>query len=108
MSAQSLRELQDVVVRVSDLYAQRCDITRDKDWYALKLGEELGELNAEYLRLSGRGRKKGQTDVEIRANLGRECADVFAHLMLFAHDNGIDLEQELKDKWFKQLEKSDV
>ena len=106
MSGHSLKDLEEVVAKVSDLYAARCDIQRDKDWYALKLTEEVGELNAEYLRLSGRGRKKGLSDSEIRENLGRECADVLAHLMLFARDNGIDLEHELKAKWFKQLEKT--
>jgi NTP pyrophosphatase (non-canonical NTP hydrolase) len=107
MSENTIEHLTGKVVRVSDTYATRCDIRRDDDWYALKLVEEIGELNAEYLRLSGRGRKNGKSDDEIRADLGAECADVFAHLLLFAQRNKIDLEKELHKKWFVYLKDND-
>jgi len=107
MSENSIATLTRKVERVSETYANRCDIKRDDDWYALKLAEELGELNAEYLRLTGRGRKKDKSMAEIRSDLGAECADVLAHLLLFAKHNKIDLEQELRDKWFVYLDDDD-
>ncbi len=106
MNQFTLEQLTQKVAKVSDTYARRCD-SRDDDWYALKLAEELGELNAEYLKLSGRGRKKGKSESEVRTDLGHECADVLAHLLLFAKNNNIDLEKELHDKWFVYLDEND-
>ncbi|MGJ8528180.1 phosphoribosyl-ATP pyrophosphohydrolase [Maritalea sp.] len=107
MSESSLKMLTQKVIQVSDIYAARCDINRDDDWYALKLTEEFGEQNAEYLRMTGRARKKGMSSQDIQAAMGAECADVFAHLMLFAAHNGIDLEKELDAKWLSRLEHKD-
>ncbi|MCZ4272607.1 phosphoribosyl-ATP pyrophosphohydrolase [Maritalea porphyrae] len=107
MSGVPIDALSKKVALVSDRYAKRCDIRRDDDWYALKLVEEVGELNAEYLRLTGRGRTKGKTIPQIRDDLGAECADVLAHLLLFAQNNNIDLEKELREKWFVYLDKND-
>lgn len=107
MSDRTISALSAKVGRVSDIYAERCDIKRDDDWYVLKLVEELGELNAEYLRLTGRGRKKDKSMQEIKSDLGAECADVLAHLLLFANHNKIDLEQELREKWFVYLDNDD-
>ena len=44
------------VLRISDIYAAEHAIDRDRDWALLKLQEELGELTAEHLRLTGRAR----------------------------------------------------
>jgi len=107
MSEQSISELTAKAEKVSDIYAKRSEIHRDDDWYALKLVEEVGELNAEYLRLTGRGRRKGKSDSEIESDLGAECADVFAHLLLFAKNNNINLEKELHEKWFVYLDEND-
>ncbi len=101
--SRDLAGLGDLVARVSDIYAQRNDIARDDDWYLLKLQEELGELTAEYLKLSGRGRLKGAAPAEIRMALEDEAADVLAMLLLFAHNNRIDLEAALERKWFRHL-----
>ena len=57
MSA-DLATLSDKVAAVSDIYAQRNGIDRTDDWFLLKLQEELGELTAEYLKLSGRARAR--------------------------------------------------
>ncbi|MEP4037653.1 hypothetical protein [Pseudophaeobacter sp.] len=38
----TLEQLNDLVRRVSDLYAQRFQIDRDPAWYLGKLSEELG------------------------------------------------------------------
>ena len=59
--SRSLSELGELAARVSDIYAERNGIIRDQDWYILKLQEELGELTAEHLKASGRGRLKGAT-----------------------------------------------
>ena len=64
-----LEELQADVLRISDIYAAEHDIDRDGDWALLKLQEELGELTAEHLRLSGRAR--GEPDARA---LGDEAA----------------------------------
>lgn len=103
MSA-TLAELTAKVAEVSDIYAARCDIRRDDDWYALKLQEETGELIAEYLRGSGRGRVGERTSADIDAALADEAADLLAQLLLFARRNGIDLEAALQRKWFRYLD----
>jgi NTP pyrophosphatase (non-canonical NTP hydrolase) len=96
-----LAELAKKVERVSDIYAERCGIRRDDDWYALKLTEEAGELVAEYLRATGRGRER---DGAAEA-LADEAADLFAQVLLFCRHNGIDIESALERKWFKYLDK---
>ena len=101
--SRDLPELGHLVARVSDRYAELFDIARDDDWYLLKLQEELGELTAEYLRSSGRGRMKGADATTVRTALEDEAADVLAMLLLFARNNGIDLDAALDRKWFKYL-----
>ncbi len=101
--SRSLPELGALVAQVSDIYAERNDIARDNDWYMLKLQEELGELTAEYLRSSGRGRMKGADADAVRIALEDEAADVLAMLLLFARNSGIDLAAALERKWFKYL-----
>ena len=56
------KSLQADVLRISDLYAANHGIDRDRDWALLKLQEELGELTAEHLRLSGRARGAGDAE----------------------------------------------
>lgn len=99
----TLAELSDRVERVSAIYAERCEINRDADWYALKLQEEAGELIAEYLRGSGRGRVGERSPEVIRTALEDETADLMAQLLLFCRKNGIDVEQALARKWFTYL-----
>ncbi len=99
----TLAELAPLVAEVSDTYASRNGIRRDDDWYLLKLQEELGELTAEYLKATGRGRKKGAGASAIRQALEDEAADVLATLLLFARHNGVDLEAALERKWFQYL-----
>ena len=104
--SRSLSELSDLVAEVSDTYAARNDIARDADWYLLKIQEELGELAAEYLKTTGRGRLKGAGPAAIRQALEDEAADVLAMLLLFARDNRIDLDAALERKWFQYLGRS--
>lgn len=104
----TITELTERVEQVSAIYAERCDIRRDPDWYALKLQEETGELVAEYLRGSGRGRVGERSEATIRAALEDEAADVLAQLLLFCRHNRIDVEAALERKWFAHLKRLDV
>ena len=101
--SRTLAALTPLVAEVSDTYASRNAIARDDDWYLLKLQEELGELAAEYLKMTGRGRLKGADTATIRVALEDEAADVLAMLLLFARNNDIDLEAALERKWFQYL-----
>jgi NTP pyrophosphatase (non-canonical NTP hydrolase) len=101
--SRTLAELAPLLAEVSDTYAARNDIARDDDWYLLKLQEELGELTAEYLKTTGRGRLKGADGETIRQALEDETADVLAMLLLFARNNGVDLDAALDRKWFRYL-----
>lgn len=103
-SRAALDALTDAVAVVSDIYAMRCAIERDRDWFALKIAEEAGELLAEHLKLTGRGRRAGLSAAAMREALADEAADVFAMLLLYCRDNGIDLTEALNRKWFKYLD----
>lgn len=104
----TLAEICERVKAVSDIYAARFQIERDELWHIGKLTEELGELNAAFLQLAGRGRTKGLAPEELRRNLESEAADLLAHLLLFARQQKIDLEAALHNKWFSHLtEKTD-
>ena len=94
-----LTELQADVLRISDIYAREHAIDRDRDWALLKLQEELGELTAEHLRMSGRAR--GAADPKALAD---EAADVLGMLLIYCARAGVDLEQAMQRKWLKWLE----
>lgn len=94
-----LTGLQADVLRISDIYANAHGIDRDRDWALLKLQEELGELTAEHMRLSGRAR--GTPDAQA---LGDEAADVLGMLLIYCAGAGIDLEAAMRRKWLKWLE----
>ena len=97
--ALDLKALQDDVLRISDIYAAEHGIDRSGDWALLKLQEELGELTAEHLRVSGRAR--GQEDAQAQAD---EAADVLGMLLIYCDGAGIDLEAAMRRKWLKWLE----
>lgn len=94
-----IADLQADVLRISDIYAREHSIDRDRDWALLKLQEELGELTAEHLRLTGRAR--GAADASA---LGDEAADVLGMLLIYCDHAGIDLEAAMQRKWLKWLE----
>ncbi len=99
-----LKGLQADVLRISDLYAAEHGIDRSGDWAILKLQEELGELTAEHLRMSGRAR--GSADA---GKLGDEAADVLGMLLIYCDRAGIDLEAAMQRKWLHWLDpKTDV
>lgn len=91
------------VTRVSDTYAVRCDIARDRDWSALKLSEETGELIAAFLKTTGRGRRQDIAEADLRQGLEDEAADVLAMLLIFCREHEIDLVSALERKWFRYL-----
>ena len=95
----NLKDLQADVLRISDIYAAEHNIDRDRDWALLKLQEELGELTAEHLRLTGRAR--GAPDA---LALGDEAADVLGMLLIYCARAGVDLDQAMQRKWLKWLE----
>lgn len=95
----ALGQLSRHLSAVSDLYAATFDIERDDLWRLAKLTEELGEVSAAYLKLTGRGRVGGETEDALKAALSAEIADLFAHVILFAEHNQIDLAEALAQKW---------
>jgi NTP pyrophosphatase (non-canonical NTP hydrolase) len=101
--SRSLGELTALVAEVSDIYARLFEVDRNDDWLILKLQEELGELTAEHLRLTKRGRLKGQTLDEVEQSRADEAADLLAMLLLYARRHEIDLEAALDRKWFSYL-----
>ena len=98
-----LKGLQDSVLRISDIYARQHGIDRDKaasgDWALLKVQEELGELVAEHLRMTGRARGAADAD-----KLGDEAADVLGMLLIYCRAADIDIEQAMQRKWLHWLE----
>jgi len=98
-----LRRIQEKVEAVSRIYARNCDVRRDDDWYFLKMQEETGELLQAWLRLTSRGRHKGDTEAQIRLQREDELADCLAQVLLIAERFEIDVEKATERKWFKYL-----
>ncbi|WP_282091616.1 MazG nucleotide pyrophosphohydrolase domain-containing protein [Epibacterium ulvae] len=98
-----LKELSDLSQQVSDLYAARFGIERDATWHLAKLTEELGELQAAYLKMAGQARTTS-CPADLRRAMEDEAADVFAQLLLFADWQEIDLKEALRQKWAPYLE----
>lgn len=98
-----LHEIQQKVEAVSRIYAKNCDVRRDDDWYFLKMQEETGELLQAWLRWTGRGRQKGDTDAQVRQQLEDELADCLAQILLIAERFDVDVEKAAERKWFKYL-----
>ena len=94
----TLAQLSDLVRWVADLYAERFQIDRDPAWYLGKMSEELGEVNAAYLKSVGQGRGEGS-----RGDLEDEVADLFGFVLLFADWQGIDVATALQRKWGSYL-----
>jgi NTP pyrophosphatase (non-canonical NTP hydrolase) len=83
----------------SSRYAAEHAITRDADWYILKLQEEMGELTQAWNKASGRGRPRGASLEELRRSLADETADLLGHVLLFALHNDLDLAAAIERKW---------
>ena len=94
-----LKDLMMQFEAASATYAADHSLERDDDWFVLKLQEEMGELIQIWNRVTGRGRRKGMTDMEVATALADETADVLGHVLLFAHRNGLDLAAAIERKW---------
>jgi len=101
-----VQELTQNLSAISDLYSKRFSIERTPEWYLIKIQEELGELSSSFLKMTGRARTEGVSDNELRKNFEDEIADVLAMTMLFAKNQGVDIEKALQQKWYKHLEGS--
>jgi len=101
--SRTLVDLQADCEAVSRVYEARCAFDRDDDWQLLKLQEEAGELVSAYLRLTGRGRPKGDGVDEIRRQFEDELADCLAQVLLIAERFDVDLERAIERKWLPHL-----
>lgn len=99
-----LQELTEKARIVMEMYKKEFpDVKVDRDYFPFKTTEEWGECLQVYLMLTDRGRQKGKNKEEIRELFSEEFADVFAFLLLFAENEGIDIIQSLEKKWFARL-----
>lgn len=106
MEKSEIQALTAKVKEVIRLYKEQYpDVQMDRDYIPLKITEEWGECLQAFLMLSDRGRQKGKSKDEIRAELEKEMADVFGYLLAFADAEGIDLPRALERKWFAYLKK---
>ena len=96
-----IQKTKEVMVKYSEEYPE---IKVDRDYYAFKLNEELGECIQSYLMLTDRGRQKDMNKDEIKKLLSDEIADVFGFLILFAENEGVNLESAIAKKWFSRLD----
>jgi NTP pyrophosphatase (non-canonical NTP hydrolase) len=83
----------------SATYVAANGITRDPDWFLLKLQEELGELTQASNRLTGRARRMDLSNDQLRLPVANETADVLGHILLFAHHHELDLVAAIERKW---------
>ena len=81
------------------------EVKVDRDYFPFKLSEEWGECIQTYLMLTNRGRQKGKDKEEIKKLFEDEIADVFGFLILFAENEGVNLETVMNRKWFSRLDK---
>ena len=102
----SLKAATDPIQEVCDLYAERCGVERDDDWFLLKIQEELGELVQAHLRLTGRGRTKGAGPAELEAARADEAADLICMALLYCRHFGIDPDAAIQRKWLSWLDKA--
>jgi NTP pyrophosphatase (non-canonical NTP hydrolase) len=101
--AATLPELAEKAEQASINYARVNGIVRDGDWHLMKIQEEAGELVAEHLRATGRGRDRGKSAVQIRTDLEDEAADLLGQLLCYCRHQGIDLEAAIARKGFVHL-----
>jgi NTP pyrophosphatase (non-canonical NTP hydrolase) len=100
-----LNNVTEKLEKISKNYADEFNINRDTDWFIFKLQEELGELTQKYLMLSGRGRKKGKKEEEIKKEYDEEVADVLCHTLLLIKHTDVDIEKAINEKWLWRLDK---
>ena len=95
----NIQAITDEIEQVSEKYSNKYEITKNSDWYVLKLQEEVGELIQSYLMMIGQARTKGKEQDELIEDFHREVADVFCHILLLARHHNVDIEKEVTEKW---------
>ena len=104
MSDVSLKQLTEKVKTVLQQYkGDFPEVTIDRDYFPFKVTEEWGECLQNYLMLTDRGRQKGLSKEAIHEEFTKEFADVLGMLLLFADNEGIDIEKAFDEKWFAKL-----
>lgn len=103
MADKNLAKISESAARVGALYCARFDIVPDEAFFLGKLAEELGEVAAATLKLTGRSRAADRSVAELEANLRDELADLLGFLLIFAAHRGIDLDAAFDDKWGRWL-----
>ncbi len=98
-----LKEIEEKLQKVCDIYAEKFKIKRNEDWFLLKLQDEVGELVSAHLKLTERARIDGLTPADLEKNFQDEIADVLAMTILFARYKSIDSEKSIREKWFQYL-----
>ncbi len=99
----SLVEISQNAARVGALYCARFGIVPDEAFFLGKLAEELGEVSAATLKLTGRSRGSDTPMAEREENLRDELADLLGFLLMFAAHRGIDLGAAFEAKWGRWL-----
>lgn len=103
MTDKSLVEIGESAARVGELYCARFGVVPDEAFFLGKLAEELGEVSAATLKLTGRSRGADTPLAAREANLRDEMADLFGFLLMFAAHRGIDLGAAFEAKWGRWL-----
>lgn len=99
----SLADLSEMARKVGALYVTNFGIRADEAFFLGKLSEELGEVAAATLKLTGRSRGADASEAELEANLRDEMADLMGFLLMFAAHRGIDLGAAFEEKWGRWL-----
>ncbi len=100
-----LDQLRARAAAVGKIYVDRFGIEADAHFYLGKLSEELGELTAAHLKLTGRARRGDRPQADLIQDLADETADLFGFLLLFADWQGIDLADAFDRKWGQYLDR---
>ncbi len=104
MEKTQISELTEKAKKVLERYKKDFpDVKMDRDYLPFKITEEWGECMQAYLMLTDRGRQKGKTKEEIKELFSQEFADIFAYLLVFAENEGVDLAEAVNKKWFAYL-----
>jgi len=104
LNENNLKTIQEKVVRVVKRYGKDFSIKVDKEFAVHKLYEETGEFAEAWLTYTGRSRPEKLTKQDPKTRLAEELADIIGIALLNAELLDIDIEQAMKDKWFKYLE----
>ena len=94
-----LKALQERFDAASLSYCDIHGLERDADWVMLKLLEEIGELTQVWNTKTGRGRDKGLGNADLHHALSNEVADALGMLLIFAHQQDLDLTGAIARKW---------